>query len=94
MNRAELKEQIERRWPANMQCRFSGTSAIGEVACDRSLLVDLCHSLFHEWGFSFASLIVEETESNWQLRYVFYGEGEASWVHVLASAPLIFRHTL
>ena len=44
--------------------------------------------MVEEWDFSFAGLIVEEGAAEWQLRYAFYGEGEAGWVHVLVSAPL------
>jgi formate hydrogenlyase subunit 5 len=88
MNRAELKEQIERRWPDNVRCHFSATRLSCEVACDRTTLPELCGRLFLEWEFSFASLIVEEGAREWQLRYCFYGDGEAGWVHVLVSAPL------
>jgi Ni,Fe-hydrogenase III large subunit len=51
------------------------------------VLTDLCR-VVQEWGFSFAGLIVEEGPSEWQLRYAFYGEGEAGWVHVVVSAAL------
>ena len=54
-----------------------------EVTCARAALAELCGRLFLEWNFSFAGLIVEEGASEWQLRYCFYGEREAGWVHVL-----------
>jgi len=88
MNRAELKQQIERRWPGKAHCGFGASTSTTEVTCSRDVLADLCRSIFQEWGFSFAGLIVEEGASEWQLRYAFYGEGEAGWVHVLVSAPL------
>ncbi len=88
MNRAELKEQIERRWPGQAQCGFDPSNSTTEVTCTRAVLADLCRRIFQEWGFSFAGLIVEEGASEWHLRYAFYGEGEAGWVHVLVSAPL------
>lgn len=59
-----------------------------ELTCERSGLVELCRELFHDRGLAFAGLIVEEGERDWRLRYVFYGEREAGWVHVLVSAPL------
>ena len=59
-----------------------------ERTCERGELVGLCRELFHERGLAFAGLIVEEGEREWQLRYVFYGERDAGWVHVLVSAPL------
>jgi Ni,Fe-hydrogenase III large subunit/Ni,Fe-hydrogenase III component G len=87
MNHAELQEQIKQRWPGQVQCRPDSGPAC-EVICTRSILPDLCGRLFLEWDFSFAGLIVEEGASDWQLRYAFYGEREAGWVHVLVTAPL------
>jgi formate hydrogenlyase subunit 5 len=88
MNCAELKEHIERRWPGKAQCRFDAAHARNEVTCARSVLADVYRRIFQEGDFSFAGLIVEEGASEWQLRYAFYGEREAGWVHVLVSAPL------
>jgi len=88
MNRTELKEQIERRWPGNARCHFAATGLTCEVSCDRAALPELCGRLFLAWEFSFAGLMVEEGASEWELRYCFYGDGEAGWVHVLVNAPL------
>ncbi len=88
MNRAELKEQIELRWPGQAQCGFDPSNSTAEVTCARAVLADLCRRIFQEWGFAFAGLIVEEGVNEWQLRYAFYAESEAGWVHVLVSAPL------
>ena len=88
MNRTELKEQIERRWPNNARCDLAPTGLGCEVACDRAALPELCGRFFLEWEYSFAGLMVEEGASEWQLRYCFYGEGEAGWVHVLVTAPV------
>lgn len=88
MNRAELKEQIELRWPGQAQCGFDASNSTTEVTCARAVLADLCRRIFQEWGFAFAGLIVEEGVSEWRLRYAFYAESEAGWVHVLVSAPL------
>jgi formate hydrogenlyase subunit 5 len=87
MNRSELKEQIEQRWPGQVQCRPDSGSAC-DVICTRAALPELCGRLFLEWNFSFAGLIVEEGASDWQLRYAFYGEREAGWVHVLVTVPV------
>ncbi len=88
MNRIELKEQIEQRWPGSVRCDVDAAHATCEVKCSRGTLPELCGRLFLEWNFSFAGLVVEEGASEWQLRYCFYGEREAGWVHVLAHAPL------
>ena len=88
MNRTELKNQIERRWPGSARSHFATVDLTGEVTCDRVALGELCGRLFLEWEFSFAGLIVEEGASEWQLRYCFYGDRQAGWVHVLVNAPL------
>lgn len=88
MNCAALKDLIERQWPGRASCRFDAAGRINEVACERDVLADLCRRLFHDWEFSFAGLIVEEAAQAWDLRYVFYGERDAGWVHVLIGAPL------
>jgi formate hydrogenlyase subunit 5 len=88
MNRTELKQQIEQRWPGNARCDFDAANSTCEVISNRVALAELCGRLFLEWNFSFAGLIVEEGASEWQLRYVFYGERDAGSVHVLVHAPL------
>jgi formate hydrogenlyase subunit 5 len=88
---AELKATIERGWPGRVRCRFDAASGVNEVDCQRAVLADLCRRVFHECGFGFAGLVVEEGAEAWHLRYVFYGERGASWVHVLVSAPLADR---
>ena len=102
MNRTELKQEIDRRWPGQVQCRAGGM-AVCEVTCVRAALPELCGRLFLEWNFSFAGLIVEEGTNEWQLRYVFYDGGDdlpvvqaaqqrgptaTGWVHILINAPL------
>jgi len=92
MNQNELKEEIERRWPGQVQCRIEKIDSKCEVACAGALLPELCGRLFLEWDYSFAGLIVEEAADEWLLRYVFYGERDAGWVHVLVAAPLAERN--
>jgi Ni,Fe-hydrogenase III component G len=87
MNRTELKQKIEQHWP-DAPCRFDEAASACEIQCTRATLAKICGRLFLEWNFSFASLIVEEGASEWQLRYCFYGEREAGWVHVLVNFPL------
>lgn len=88
MTRAELKQEIERRWPADAQARFDDAGSICEIDCPRAILADFGGRLFLDWNFSFAGLIVEELPDEWQLRYCFYGEPDAGWVHLLIKAPL------
>jgi Ni,Fe-hydrogenase III large subunit/Ni,Fe-hydrogenase III component G len=88
MNRIELKDQIEQRWPGSVRCDFDAAPSTCELTCSCAALPELCGRLFLEWNFSFAGLVVEEGASEWQLRYCFYGEREPGWVHVLAHAPI------
>jgi Ni,Fe-hydrogenase III large subunit/NADH:ubiquinone oxidoreductase subunit C len=91
MNSAELQKQVEQRWPGRAQCQLDPATSVCEVVCAPSALPELCGRLFLEWGFSFASLIVEETSTEWRLRYAFYGQRPAGWVHVLVNSPLSER---
>jgi len=88
MSTAELEDQIAQRWPGRAQCRVDPRRSVCEVQCDRSVLAELCGRFFLGWGLSFAGLIVEEDETEWQLRYCFYGIHPAGQFHVLVRAPL------
>jgi formate hydrogenlyase subunit 5 len=88
MRAEQLSDQIERGWPGRTRCRFDAAARVNEVDCERVVLASLCRHLFHDWDFSFAGLIVEETADSWCLRYVFYGERDAGRVHVHVGAPL------
>lgn len=88
MNHTELKQEIERRWPADAQTHFEAAGSLCEINCTRALLGEICGRLFLEWDFSFAGLVVDEIADEWQLRYCFYGEADAGWVHVIIKAPL------
>ena len=87
MTSRDLCAHVERRWPGQTACDVEAGPASCDVACAPALLPELCGALFGEWGYSFAGLTVEEEATQWQLRYAFYGEGEAGWVHVRASLP-------
>ncbi len=88
MNQTELTQQIEQHWPGTVQCRLDDTGLACEAVCAHAALAELCGWLFLEQDFSFAGLVVEESAIEWQLRYIFYGDREAGWVHVVATAPL------
>ena len=91
MSPAELKDRIERSWPGRAACRIDAAGALNEVTCERALLGELCRAVFHQWGFEFAGLVVEEGAQEWRLRYLFYGDAGAGWLHVLVGAPLADR---
>jgi Ni,Fe-hydrogenase III large subunit/Ni,Fe-hydrogenase III component G len=78
---------IERAWPGQVSCRVYASSDLNEVTCERAVLAELCRRIFHDWGFAFAGLIVEEGSDAWHLRYLFHGDADAGWVHVRVDAP-------
>lgn len=88
MRLAELQAIIEQRWPEHTQWRPGTAGSGAEVTCDHNVLADLCRYLFHDCTMGFAGLFAEEGLNDWHLRYVFYGDGECSWIHVLVSRPL------
>jgi Ni,Fe-hydrogenase III large subunit/Ni,Fe-hydrogenase III component G len=88
MNRKEISLHIERNWPGQTSCRFDAGNHSTEIMCGRDSLSNLCHYLFHDCGLGFAGLVVEEDEQAWRLRYVFYGDRDIGWFHVLVSTPL------
>jgi len=88
MDCTQLKHLIEAAWPGQARCRCDAADRVNEVSCERAVLADLCRRLFHDWGFAFGGLIVEEGAEEWLLRYVFYGERDAGLIHVQVAAPL------
>jgi Ni,Fe-hydrogenase III component G len=88
MSPVELAEQIEQRWRGKAQCTIDAPKYTTQIHCVHAVLPELCGWLFLDLNFGFAGLIVEEGGSEWELRYSFYGEGDAGWVHVLLNAPL------
>lgn len=83
-----LKQDLERHWPEQTQCRLDHADTVCEVTCAIAVLPEVCGRLFLKHRFSFAGLIVEETADRWRLRYVFYGGQDCGWIHVLIEAPL------
>jgi len=92
MTRSDLQQEITRRWPGRAHMEAAPGASGCEVTCALSALAELCGRLFLEWDFSFAGLIVEEGDSEWNLRYIFYSQQVgAGWVHVRVAAPLAQR---
>jgi formate hydrogenlyase subunit 5 len=89
MNLAELAKQIEHRWRGQAQSEIDARSSLAQIRCGYSALAEVCGWLFLDQNLSFAGLIVEEGETEWMLRYAFYGD--SGWVHVVVNAPLVQR---
>ena len=87
VNGAQLAGWIEARWPGRVRCEAI-KPRVHQAACERSLVAELSAAVFRELDFAFAGLVVEEGAAEWALRYIFYDDGEAGWLHVTTSAPL------
>ncbi len=87
VNRVDLKAHVERTWSGKVRWHGDDQRPV-ELVCVHAVLADLCRYLFLECGLGFAGLVVEEGSDEWKLRYVFYGDGQPGWIHVLVSAPL------
>jgi formate hydrogenlyase subunit 5 len=91
MTLADIPRLIERRWSGTAHGQLDASGGLCDVSCERATLQDVSGWLFRELDYSFAGLIVEEGEQAWELRYVFYGDGDQGWVHVRVNAPLAER---
>ena len=78
-------------WPDSARVRVNARQALCVVECEASDLITICERLWIERGYAFAGLIVEELSESWELRYVFYGNRDAGWVHVVTRQPLTDR---
>lgn len=90
MTLTELRQAVAQRWAGRVTVTADDEGTLVARA-PTDVLAELCGRLFLEWGFGFAGLTVEEAAAEWQLRYIFYGEHEPGWVHVLAGAPIATR---
>jgi formate hydrogenlyase subunit 5 len=89
---ADLPSRIAEDWPG-LRPEVTLTATRAELRVPVARLSELCGWLFRNQDYAFGALIVEEGESSWQLRYVFYGrQPEAGWVHVLVEQPLAQTH--
>lgn len=82
-----IPEIARRRWP-EVRTRLAAPHSLCELECEIDDLLDVCKWLSLEMDYSLAGLIVEESSSDWELRYVFYGDLHSGWVYVLTRQPL------
>jgi formate hydrogenlyase subunit 5 len=78
----QVVEEAKTRWAGRVSASFDGAGTGGLLECEPAALPEICEWLFSTLHYSFGSLIVEQ-RARWDLRYLFYGEREAGWVHVL-----------
>ncbi len=79
----QVVEEAKARWAGRVSASFDDGAGTGvQLDCEPAALPEICEWLFSTLHYSFGSLIVEQ-RARWDLRYVFYGEREAGWLHVL-----------
>jgi formate hydrogenlyase subunit 5 len=57
------------------------------IECPSRLVPELSTWLFNDLRYSFGGIIVEQ-QKDWVLRYVFYGDRPAGWVHLLTHCAI------
>ena len=90
MTFANLLAEADSRWPGKIHvCRDTCLRPCDcEIECSAETIPELCGWLHSERGYAFAGFIAEERESQWELRYVWYGNGEEGFIHVVARQPI------
>ncbi len=91
MKPADLSREIAKRWNERAQSRLNPKQPLCEVECVPEALAELSRWLFAELNYSFAGLVVEEGQREWELRYVFYGDREDAQVQLLVRRPTAER---
>jgi len=86
---ADLLHEADLRWSGTVGVRMDARG--GEIECAPQIVSELCGWLSAEKGYSFASLIVEERDPDWELRYVWYGGAGDGVVHVTTRQLLAGR---
>jgi Ni,Fe-hydrogenase III large subunit/Ni,Fe-hydrogenase III component G len=89
----DLLAQANSRWPGKIRvCRETSLRMCDcEIECSVETIPELCGWLHAQMGYGFASLIAEERESQWELRYVWYGNSNEGILHVLVRQGLAER---
>jgi len=84
----DLQAFAQGPWAERTRMRLDAERSVCDVECAVEDLNAICRWLDSDTPFRFAGLVVEETSSAWELRYVFYRERSAGWVHLLVRQPL------
>lgn len=88
MNIQELANQVQALWSGEIKSHTDRLSGTVEFCCGREQVPRLCDWLFHQQGYHFVGLVVEEGANGWALCYLFVGQGEQGCVQVRTGAAL------
>jgi formate hydrogenlyase subunit 5 len=83
----EMAKAIEERWPAQVALQSCMDLEVAEVVCQARDLPAVCQWLCSQLDYTFATLVVQDEDKGWMLRYVFCGAVERSLVSVLVRIP-------
>jgi len=79
---ANFPELCRSRWQGEMVATLDEGGSTCRVDCGADRLRDICQWLTRDVDFAFATLIVEQTPTNWQLLYAFYKDAKSPLVQV------------
>ncbi len=81
---SHFAESALARWNGQLKLNLDREKSRCVVECDRAKIVELCEWIFSQCGYSFATLIVEDTPGAWVFRHVFYGDAKAGLIQVVS----------
>jgi formate hydrogenlyase subunit 5 len=84
----ELINQTQTRWPGKFESKLDAVHNTIEFYCGKEQVPDFCGWLFNELNYHFAGVVAEDGDKQWNVWYLFIGEGDAGRIQVRASAPL------
>jgi len=90
-NPANFTDIVVSRWAEEAKVSADREKLIILIQCASEKLQGICRWLFAETECRFATLVVQETSSEWLLRYIFYGDFERGQVHVLVRQPHAYK---
>ena len=89
LNLASMASEAERRWPEQVQAWVDRRKPVCELRPTVSeVLPEIAQWLAGEVRYRFAGLIVEEHQTEWEFRCLFYARKEPGWAHLLIRQPL------
>jgi formate hydrogenlyase subunit 5 len=95
----EIEDVAAVRWQERIGVKVDREKLTVNLTSEPELLPELCGWLFSELGYSLATLVAEERDPDWIIRYIFYGPLGAGQVHVTVrfrllstTVPSISRH--
>ncbi|MFZ0448995.1 MAG: NADH-quinone oxidoreductase subunit C [Desulfatiglandaceae bacterium] len=84
----EIQDIVSARWQESVKVRIDLEKLIVYLSPEPALLPEVCDWLFSERGYAFATMVVEERDPDWVIRYLFYGPFGAGQVQVIVRFPL------